>query len=45
VFSNTFYLSEGNNRLSLPVNNLEPGIYFVELVTPSGKAVRKLVVG
>lgn len=45
VFSNTCYLSEGNNHLALPVANLEPGIYFVELVMLNGKAVRKLVVG
>lgn len=45
VFSNTCYLSAGNNHLEVPVAHLEPGIYFVELVTANGKAVRKLVVG
>lgn len=44
VLSDIYYLSEGPNLMTLNTANLGAGIYFVEISSPGGKAVRRLVI-
>jgi len=40
----TVRFPEGDRQLTVPVNNLQPGVYFIALEGESGKVTRKLIV-
>jgi hypothetical protein len=44
IYDNTFAIYRGSNRLIIPVNKIQTGLYFVNLTTENKHEVRKLII-
>lgn len=44
VASNSYNLNSGNNKINLDVNNIENGVYFIELNVNGSTSTKKITV-
>ena len=44
VAQRSTYLNNANQKLSIPVNNLNPGVYFLRLITQTQIQTKKIII-